>query len=1421
MFILLLGVELNAQDCDPPNATTERDLGLPDCGIDSVGVIQSGDVWQYNLTLGRSYNFKVCYDQTGDISPQIYLWNILGSNPYLDKDETSDANGCVEITYTPCDPSERIVYLSAYSHTCIRNWEDWDITISTTCCTMTCPADVHAQTNDTFNDDCVATSTLVTPPTFSSATICDIMTVDYNITGPRLSNLGNTITNDVYDNPVGGGNTQGSILSNGGSGTLGTPSEGLIIDGNLSPGFYDVTWTAMDCGGTTLTCSHQIIIEPVLACNNNINVTLPASCWLEITPDMLLEGQCAADSEYELSAIAAPIIGNTASVMSGSGAVLMSAGVYQVTATYQPSTPNAFSGASCWGTVTVEDKVGPICTSNFDSKYVLCSADIDSYFDRPTFLECGTVDTMFLDTDPQDCGLGIVGDEDGDSDAVDMAAGDVPAPDASLFIMMNGLYQGVVGTIYENFVIDYAITRTWWGVDDNGNRGTECSQVIYVFRPLASAVMVDAPVRLECTANGLPDTDPALLGVPYVPYFVFDITGDGATADDTIAVDHICKMVAFHEDRDTIPSICPTGNEFKILREWTIVDWCESNDGDLDNGITNLGDQLIEIKDTSTPDFGANCPVDIDNDPLTTGTEINPEMLGTDSSNPNTCYTTIANLAAPTATGGCSDINYRIEIRDANTNVIAISGDSPLTNFQLDRGRWIVNFIAINSCNNNSTNCEVYLNVLDDDVPVAQCQDIDVSIADNPDGATKVYATSIENGSYDNCGVIKSMQVRRTGSGDAFADCVTVNCDDRDTEVMVDFRVCDDAGLINECTSILTVTDNFGFCPPVCSVEMDSLDLIFSLNENNATERTITPANINQGSTTTNIDFYISTDGNPLNAATSVLFNCSHLSTIGNPQTQTVYLHLFMAGTTTELAQCATEITLIDQTNPVLTCGDPLRINPNTTVTVSELFTSVTDNCTNSVTITGYSIDGGSTFMMSNTFTCPDMVDDTYSVIVQGVDGSGITGSCPTSIIVDCDGSGFGPDINGRILNEENVGIEHVQLELDNSDEESITTTETGEFRFKEVEVGQPYKLVPQKDIDPLNGVTTFDLVLITKHILGTEALENPYKMIAADVNNDGKITTTDVIELRKLILFIITDFPTNTSWRFVDANYEFSNIYNPWADTFPELYNIEMFEEDMEIDFVGIKVGDVNCSAIANNFDNSLERNKETVNCLSIEQQTLLAGETYTIDVKASQLKEIEGMQFTLGLDKEVVSFEGFDFENNVFSTFNIGTNFEEEGLFTASWVKPSESNLQNEAVLFKVKVLVKKDTKVSEVINISSRYTKSEAYLNGNTVEPVLEFAEPLPSTFYETEYDLYQNQPNPYSKTTSIGFYLPVSQDARLTIFDIAGKVILEIDGEYSIGYNEVVLDAAKLNTSGVLYYQLNTEGFSATRKMIVIE
>lgn len=132
---------------------------------------------------------------------------------------------------------------------------------------------------------------------------------------------------------------------------------------------------------------------------------------------------------------------------------------------------------------------------------------------------------------------------------------------------------------------------------------------------------------------------------------------------------------------------------------------------------------------------------------------------------------------------------------------------------------------------------------------------------------------------------------------------------------------------------------------------------------------------------------------------------------------------------------------------------------------------------------------------------------------------------------------------------------------------------------------GYDFSVTPSKNDDPLNGITEEDVTLIANHILGTEPFDSPYKIIAADANQDGHVTTLDIKYLRKLILGYIDELPNGKSWRFVPYFYEFPDPQHPFGQPFPESIEVSNIEDPMPsyFNFKGIKLGDVNFSADPN----------------------------------------------------------------------------------------------------------------------------------------------------------------------------------------------------------------------------------------------
>jgi hypothetical protein len=375
----------------------------------------------------------------------------------------------------------------------------------------------------------------------------------------------------------------------------------------------------------------------------------------------------------------------------------------------------------------------------------------------------------------------------------------------------------------------------------------------------------------------------------------------------------------------------------------------------------------------------------------------------------------------------------------------------------------------------------------------------------------------------------------------------------------------------------------------------------------------------------------------------------------------------------------------------------------------------------------------------------------------------------------------------------------------------SQVTGADGYYEFQ-LAGGNDYTITPMNDLNPGNGVTTYDLVLISMHILGVQPLDSPYKMIAADANNSESVSTLDMVAIRMIILQIEDNFPNNTSWRFVDEDYNFPVATNPWFEDFPEVLNYnDIALSDLEGDFVAVKVGDVNYSAAANGLTDTGDRNTVGDLVLSADAQSLKAGELYTVTFTADEM-EVLGYQFTLNFDQNAL--ELVDLVEGTMTEENFGLTLLSEGAITASWNVAEARTLTGD--LFSLVFKATADAELADLLSIGSRYTAAEAY-NGNG--ELLDVQLDINGTAATAAFELYQNVPNPFKGNTVIGFNLPEATTATLTITDVSGKVLRVVQNDYAKGYNEINVD--NLAATGVLYYKLETANDTATRKMIIVK
>lgn len=85
---------------------------------------------------------------------------------------------------------------------------------------------------------------------------------------------------------------------------------------------------------------------------------------------------------------------------------------------------------------------------------------------------------------------------------------------------------------------------------------------------------------------------------------------------------------------------------------------------------------------------------------------------------------------------------------------------------------------------------------------------------------------------------------------------------------------------------------------------------------------------------------------------------------------------------------------------------------------------------------------------------------------------------------------------------------------------------------------------------------------------------------------------------------------------------------------------------------------------------------------------------------------------------------------------------------------------------------------------------------------------------------DFALHQNYPNPFNPNTTIEYQLPKQAHITIKIYDVLGReAAVAVDGIQQAGYHKINFNASGL-TSGIYYYKLTADEFTAVKKMIIL-
>lgn len=1220
-----------------------------------------------------------------------------------------------------------------------------------------------------------------------------------------------------------------------------------------------------------------------MACNNLVNVSLPAVCEAEITYDMVLEGTYSTCNPNGPGAFSVVVSYQGAPIPTSP--VVTSANIGQ---TLMATVTHIASGNSCWGTIVVEDKLAP---------QLDCPADL-------------TV-TCTADTTPVSTGYAI---------ATDCSNFSLTYSNSTQGFGCAGPYAAT-------------LTRTWTAFDVYGN-WSQCSQLINIALPQIADVVfppnydnIEEPA-LDCEN---PNTDPSNTGQPSINGQPIPGNGGG-----------YCSMAVTHSDQ-TI-QLCE--NSFKILRNWVVVSWCTgqiSSDMQIiavmdSNAPTAQCPPAMEVgtnsSQTCTATFilpsanisdncsstftvSMNTPVGVvygnggllSNVP--TGNHTITFNVTDDCGNSTSCQTAVTVVDASPPTVVCDAYTVVTLNNNGVAQVFAQTFDdgsydncSSVVTFEARRmtaacgtqpvfgptvkfccadvGDDVQVEMKVTDYNGNSNSCMVVVHVDDSTAPILQCP-ADVTIACTDDyndlgltgepvvteacGIDTLYFTQNVDLNLCNIGTVTRTWTANDPNGNTNSCTHTITLDDF-TAPVIEFPP---NYALTSCTSpdqlhpdslpapyngpvfssdcelmAVNFSDQvFTVAPPACFKIVRTWKVInwctYQPGGNTGiwqATQIITVTDDNPPTFTCPDDVQVSVDTNCV--ATVVLPTVSDVQDCSDDITVEVLTNLgFGSGPFTNVApgsygatyivsdgcgnsgSCVIDITVVDDKEPTPYCKNGLTIEimnsqpPMVEVWASDFDVASFDNCSNTLQYS-FSPDTDSTSMV---LTCDDIGQIPVQMWVT--DEAGNQDYCETFLILqDNMGACSGPlvaSVGGAVVNEEGYSVQDVMVTVNDSINDMAMTGPDGNFVFDSLMVGFDYTVTPAKDTNVVNGVTTFDLVLIRKHVLNEQMLDSPYKIIAADANNSASVTTADMVAIQKAILHEVDTFPSNKSWRFVDAAYQFPDPSNPWTEEFPEVYNINDLNGNMDsVNFLAIKIGDVNGSAAPNEFWNPVdERTSETL-VLRTTNQQLHPDDLTRIPVTSDNFEEIIGFQFTLRFDPaamEIVDIEPGALPN--LTQANFGFSLINQGVVTASWNDSRPQYLPSDETLFTLVVRPLSSKPLEEVLAISSDYTVAEAYFeSGDLLDVELEFAE---GQGIESALSAVV-APNPFTAETTIGFFNPADQEVILRIFNTAGNLVYEQSRMAYKGYGQFSVGSSELSVAGTYIYQLITSDDAVSGKLV---
>jgi len=395
--------------------------------------------------------------------------------------------------------------------------------------------------------------------------------------------------------------------------------------------------------------------------------------------------------------------------------------------------------------------------------------------------------------------------------------------------------------------------------------------------------------------------------------------------------------------------------------------------------------------------------------------------------------------------------------------------------------------------------------------------------------------------------------------------------------------------------------------------------------------------------------------------------------------------------------------------------------------------------------------------------------------------------------------------IAGTVLPCASEVLEDVQILIDNDSEtKQVFVDEHGDYSNLGNLPDSHINITAHKDDDHLKGVSTLDLLMIQRHLLGLDNFENPLQYIAADMNYDRKVSVTDLRELRKLILGIYSELPSNYSYRFLSKKEVQKENAEPWE--IPENIEIQILSDHiLDADFVPVKIGDVSNQNMEYLSGAITSKNEKSESLYIVKQQSSKDSH-YSLIFNLGHQMSVNGLHFSLDLNG--LNFVGVETHLNNFTEDNF--NLTDDGILHISWAD-AKNNENASSHLFTLNFEENDQREFLNEVIKSEVYVKDKIY----RLEPNYEIA--------QKDVESISNlivYPNPVNAETIIYFDHKKASNVIFSVQNLEGKLVYKDVFNSSKGSNKIQIPQNVLQQNpGIFIIRLTDQHTSLIEKIMI--